>query len=385
VPVVLDEELAWIALAQARLGAAWWRSVIAAVGSARALLESSDARLGELGLNAAGVRALRQRAGPETAASVRAECERHAIAIAHYASEAYPALLREIPDPPAVLYFRGPPPAAAALRVAVVGSRRPTRYGRRIAHGIARDLAVAGVTVTSGMAYGIDTCAHEGGLVGGKSAAVLACGLDRPYPRGNRRVFEALVASGGVVSEYPPKTPVSRFNFPARNRIVTGMSRAVVIVEGAPRSGSLLSARLAADQSRDLFAVPGNIDSPMSSGTNGLLRDGCAPLIETADVLEAIGLGHRVQVASEPAAPRVQDPDANRVLAALESEPAHVDELSESSGLDGARVLELLTTLELAGLVERSAGGLFAARQRVIFARERAGPPQRGLIARLKT
>jgi DNA processing protein len=378
VPVALDEQLAWIALAQTGMSAQWWRAAVASAGSGRALVSSSDAELKRLGLTARGLAVLRSKSDPEALESTRTQCARLGVAIAEFPSSAYPALVREIPDPPAVIYFRGPPPSAMGTVVAVVGSRRPTRYGRRVARRIARDLASAGVTVVSGLAYGIDTCAHEGALESGKSAAVLACGLDRTYPRTNGPLCDALVASAGVSSEYAPGTDVQRFHFPARNRIVTGMARAVIIVEGALRSGSLLSARLAIEQGRDLFVVPGNIDSPTSAGTNALLREGCAPLLEAADVLAAVGLEAVAAPAERDAAQCPQDADARAVLAALESEPANLDDLVETCRLDGARVLELLTTLELAGLAERTAGGLFASSQRAVFTRE---APRRGRTA----
>jgi DNA processing protein len=369
----IDEQLAWIALARTSLAAAWWRDAVAAVGSARALFECDDTKLRELGLTAAGTAALRTHANWDVHERGRARCVHFGIQIAEFSSDAYPLLLRQIADPPPVLYFCGRPPAAADPAVAIVGSRGATRYGRRTAERIAAELAAAGATVVSGLAYGIDKCAHEGALKTGRSAAVLACGLDKPYPRAHLRLFEALRSSAGVLSEHPPQTSPRKFLFPARNRIVTGMARAVIIVEAAERSGSLISARLAGEQGREVFAVPGNIDSPVSQGTNRLLRDGATPFVETADVLQALEL--RASVAA-PRAPsvRLDDPDAQRVFDALDQEPMHLDHLADACGLDGTRILELLTTLELAGLAERSAGGLFARAQGHIFQSERAVP-----------
>jgi DNA processing protein len=361
-----DEQLAWIALARTALGAAWWRSAVAAAGSARALFACDDAKLTELTLTPPGIAALRAQATWDLHERERAQCAGLGIHVAEFPSAAYPSLLREIPDPPPVLYFCGPPPAAADPAVAIVGSRRATRYGRRTAERVAAELAATGVTVVSGLAYGIDACAHEGALATGKSAGVLACGLDKPYPRAHVRLFESLRASAGVLSEYPLGTPAYPSQFPARNRIVTGMTRAVIIVEAAERSGSLISARLAGEQGREVFAVPGNVDSPVSQGTNRLLRDGCAPFVETADVLQALRLPP-IGAAPCAAPERLDDPDAQRVLEALDHEPMHLDHLIATCGLDGTKILELLTTLELAGLAERSAGGLFARAQRRIF------------------
>jgi len=350
-------------LAELHLGrAGWWRHAVVRLGSARALFAADDAELAALGLTADGVRLLRDEGAWTALEKRRHASERARLEIAVFTSDAYPALLREIADPPPVLYFRGRAPAGLRPAVAVVGSRRPTRYGRHTAHGLSRALAAGGVAVVSGMAYGIDACAHAGALDAGVSAAVLACGLDRPHPRGNRHLFEALVRQGTVISEHPPGTDARPYLFPARNRIVTGMSSAVVVVEAARRSGSLVSARLALDQGREVFAVPGNIDSLTSLGTNALLRDGCAPLLDVADVFAMLGIasgdGARVARAG------VEDADAAAVLAVLEAQPSHVDRIVEGCRLDGARVLELLTALELAGLVERSAGGFALRRAR---------------------
>jgi DNA processing protein len=357
VTAAVDEELACMRLAELPVAAsAWWRRVLRETGSAAPLFAMSEADLAGLGFAPKGIAALREESRWSALEKLRVRCRRLAIEIVPFTAGAYPALLREIPDPPPVLYSRGCAPAALEPAVAVVGSRTPTRYGRRVAHLLASRLAGAGVVVVSGMAYGIDSAAHRGALGAGRSAAVLAGGLDRPYPRANRELFEALAASGCVVSEQPPGTDARPYLFPARNRIVTGMSRAVVVVEAAERSGSLVSARLGVEQGREVFAVPGEIDSPTSAGTNALLRDGCAPCLGVADVLDALGIATPSDPGG-PAPPAVQDPDAARVLAQLDARPTALDRLVESCGLDGARVSELLTALELAGLAERSAGG----------------------------
>lgn len=352
-------------LAELHLGRpAWWRDAVRLFGCARALFSAGDAELTNLGLTLEGICLLRDSRPWAALEKRRADCRRAQIEIGAFTSEAYPELLREIPDPPPILYYRGRVPADLRPAVGVVGSRRPTRYGRHTAHAVSRALAAAGVAVISGMAYGIDACAHAGALDAGLSAAVLACGLDRPYPRGNHHLFEMLVRQGTVLSEQPPGTDARAYLFPARNRIVTGLSSAVVVVEAAKRSGSLVSARLALEQGREVFAVPGNIDSPTSVGTNALLRDGCAPFIDVADVLHALGLESVCDERGEAVRPHVDDPDAAAVLAVLEARPSHVDRVVESCRLDGARVLELLTALELAGLVERTAGGFALSRGR---------------------
>ena len=220
--------------------------------------------------------------------------------------------------------------------------------------------------MASGLARGIDAAAHAGAVRGGVSIAVLAGGLDRVYPARNRRLCERVVVTGCVVSESKPGTPLRPYLFPVRNRIITGMSAATVIVEAGERSGSLVSARLAAEQGREVFAVPGNIDSPTSAGANALIRDGAVPLLAPAQVLEVCGIG--VAVAPEVAAgggecssDRELDGNASTaVVAALDPSGSHLDDVAEAVGLDGARIMELLTSLELGGFVERLPGGRFA-------------------------
>ena len=201
---------------------------------------------------------------------------------------AYPPLLREIFDPPCVLYCYGRPNVLESPAVAVVGSRRPTPYGRGMAERLARDLAERGVTVASGLAIGIDAAAHEGALAGGRTIAVLGSGLDVPYPKSNRKLFDRIAGKGAVISEFPLGTEPLAANFPRRNRIISGLAWALVVVEAAEKSGSLISAGFALEQGREVLAVPGNVTSELSRGTNGLIKDG-AKLDETwEDVAEEL-------------------------------------------------------------------------------------------------
>ena len=372
-----DDDLAWLALAELAVGDSTpWRRLAARLGGPAAVFGATDRELLAGGMNAAGIAVVRAWSRWGAMERRREQCRRARISYAEVDSAAYPGLLREVGDAPLVLYFRGARPADLAPAVAVVGSRRATRYGRRVAHELSRELAAAGVAVVSGMAIGIDAAAHVGALASGTSAAVLACGLDRPYPRSNRHLFDLLIERGSVVAEHPPGTRARRHFFPARNRIVTGMARALVVVEAAERSGSLVSARLALDQGRDLFAVPGNIDSDTSRGTNALLRDGCTPALEAGDVLDALGIEPPlVRATSDDFEVSVSDPDVARVFATLESSPMHVDSIAQACGLDGARVLELLTTLELDGLAERAAGAMYSLSARAAFARTRGKKP----------
>jgi len=361
----------WLALAELGVaGTAAWARAAAAAGGAARLFESSPAELATFGLDRVQVRALRGFGGWKRLRADCERCRRTGIVIASLADPEYPPLLRQIADPALVLYYRGMAPAVLTPAVAVVGSRRASRYGRHVAASVAGELVSAGVTVVSGLAVGIDTAAHEGALAStppagaAASAAVLAGGLDRVYPASNRGLFEQLAAKGSVIAEHAPGTAPLPYRFPIRNRLITGMCAATVVVEASARSGSLVSARLALEQGREVLAVPGNIDVPTAAGPNRLIRDGCAPLVEITDALAAIGVTPAVRQVEEKTRDdaKFADPDAATVVAALDALPTSLDDLIEATRLDGARIMELLTALELEGVVERSPGATFVLR-----------------------
>jgi DNA processing protein len=270
--------------------------------------------------------------------------------------QGYPRQLAEIYDPPRRLYLRGArPELLAGPGVAVVGARSCSSYGAQVARALARELAASGVVVVSGLARGIDGEAHRGALAaGGATIAVLGCGIDRDYPRANTELARRIVAEGLIVSEYPPGVEPAPWRFPARNRIVAGLCLAVVVVEARERSGALITADFALEEGRDVFAVPGEITSALSAGTNALLRSGAAPLLSAADVLAALGLE------GEP--PRRPPPDgpAACVLALLSESPADADDLARRSGLPAEQVAAALVELELDGHA-CSADGLYRA------------------------
>lgn len=354
--------------------------IAAVLGSARAVFDASSAELAGLGMNEAGVRAVLRFDAWDGLRARRERCTELGISIAAFDSAGYPAHLRQIADPPLILYYRGAAPGSFGPVVAVVGSRRATRYGLRVAEALGERLARRGVVVTSGLARGIDAAAHTGAVRGGVSIAVLAGGLDRVYPARNRRLCEGLAVAGSVVSESAPGTPPRPYLFPVRNRIITGMSAATVIVEAAERSGSLVSARLAAEQGREVFAVPGNIDSPSSAGANALIRDGAVPLLALDQVLAACGIDEAPSAQDGASGVKsLSDKDLEggssaAVVAALDPSGSHVDDVAETVGLDGARIMELLTALELGGFVERLPGGRFAPSAAVF---ERGAPRTR--------
>ncbi len=274
----------------------------------------------------------------------------------------YPALLREIPDPPLVLYVHGDRALLARAQVAVVGSRNPTPLGAQNAAAFARALANVGLTITSGLALGIDAAAHRGALeAGGTTIAVAGTGLDRVYPARHRSLAHAIVEHGALVSEFPIGTPARAGNFPVRNRIISGLSLGVLVVEAALRSGSLITARLGDEQGREVFALPGSIHSPLARGCHALIRQG-AKLVETAEhVLEELGpLAQLVQLASAtetPSTPPVLAPLERQVIDCLSYDPTHVDTLIDRSGLTADIISSILLQLELRGLVLAGPGG----------------------------
>ncbi len=262
----------------------------------------------------------------------------------------YPTLLARIPDPPPSLWIRGDadPGVLAEPAVAIVGARACSGYGRTVARMLASGTAAAGAVVVSGLARGIDGEAHRGALAApGRTVAVLGCGVDRDYPAAHAELAHAIVAGGGlVVSEYAPGVEPAPWRFPARNRIIAGLAAATVVVEARERSGALITADFALEDGREVLAVPGEVTSALSAGTNALLRQGATPATSTADVLEALGLETRPVAAEEP-----DDPTSVAILAALAAGSTTADGLVRATGLAAGDVATALTLLELAGRV----------------------------------
>ncbi len=265
----------------------------------------------------------------------------------------FPRLLRELHDPPPGLFLRGAADAELLCEpaVAIVGARSCSSYGHQVARQLGRELAGAGLVVVSGMARGVDAEAHRGALeAGGATVAVLGCGIDRDYPAAHRELARGICERGLVVSEYAPGVEPAPWRFPARNRIIAGLAEATVIVEARERSGALITADFALEAGREVLAVPGEITSSLSAGTNALLRLGATPLTRAADVLTLFGL--------EPDAARSPElgEHAAAVLAALSEEPAGADQLGRVTGLDAAVLATALTELELAGVASEADG-----------------------------
>ncbi|MBW2660205.1 MAG: DNA-protecting protein DprA [Deltaproteobacteria bacterium] len=270
---------------------------------------------------------------------------------------AYPTLLRQIADPPPVIYISGKKELLLKDSVAMVGSRAATVYGRRTAYSLAENLTRFSLLVVSGLALGIDAEAHRGCLAaGGETIAVLGCGLDIVYPRQNRDLYQEISDQGVLVSEYPLGTQPEGFRFPARNRIIAGLSKGVVVVEAAKRSGSLITAQLALDYGREVFAVPGQVDSHKSAGAHWLLQQGAKLVQRVEDIIDEFPGGTAPQVAAthseEKGRVAYLEPDAEKLLSLIEPYPRTRDQLLDNSGLSPARMSELLLFLELEELVE---------------------------------
>jgi DNA processing protein len=281
----------------------------------------------------------------------------------------YPDTLRSLHDAPLVLFVEGPPEVLAGLHLAVVGSRHPTRTGLDNAKAFARDLAGAGLGIVSGLADGIDAAAHSGALdAAGTTVAVLGHGPDRVYPRVNAPLARAIVAAGGaLVSEFMPGVPPRRGNFPRRNRLISGLSRGVLVVEAAVRSGSLITARSALEQGREVFAVPGSIHNPMARGCHRLIRDGAKLVETTTDILEELGLQSGAASAAAGVAasapPAGLDDEYVTLLQALGHDPVSVDVLVERTGLTPQVLSSMLLQLELKGVVSPVRGGRYVRRK----------------------
>ena len=350
-PPTLEERQALVALSQvSHIGPVRLGRLRDAFGSLDAAWQASERELREV-LDERASRAVldaRQRVSPE---ELMQRLLRAGAEVVTVLDDAYPRILREIPAPPPVLYVRGTLPRQHEPTVAIVGTRRATSYGREATMQIAGELAAAGVTIVSGLAKGIDGYAHRAAIdQGGRTVAVLASGVDIIYPPEHRQLAEQIVETGALVSDYPPGTKPDAPNFPARNRIISGLSVATIVVEAPSRSGALITVGFAADQGRDVYAVPGSILNPNSAGPNRLLRQGAIPLTSAADVLEDLELSPAASVEPEQIAFPMTDEERS-LYALVTSEPQHIDELAYGGGFTISTASALLTMLELKGLV----------------------------------
>jgi len=272
----------------------------------------------------------------------------------------YPEMLREIADAPVVLYMKGDILPQDRYSIAIVGSRTMTVYGASVTERFSGDLATMGFTVVSGMARGIDSLAHKAAIKsGGKTIAVLGCGVDVPYPPENKTLMEKIASSGCVMSEFPPGTPPDKENFPRRNRLISGLSLGVLVIEAAAESGALITARYANDQGRTVFAVPGNITSRKSDGTNRLIREGAVPVRSAEEIVEELAPVLKGFIRSKEKLKIEVNGDEKILCNLLSGEPKQVDVISRESGWPASKVLGTLLGLELKGAVKQITGKRF--------------------------
>lgn len=375
----IDNAIAWLTLMRAPgLGAATLRGLIERFGDSRKALRGTLASPATSGVAQPALVALRQ-PDENLLASDLAWLEQPEHHFIGWDSEDYPALLRRIPSPPAGLFVNGNADLLWTPQVAIVGSRSSSESGLSTARSFAKALVQAGFAITSGLADGIDGAAHASALdAGGTTLAVLGTGVDLVYPRKHHELARRIAAHGALVSEFLPGTPGRAENFPRRNRVIAGLSLGTLVIEASVQSGSLITARLAAEQGREVFAIPGSIHNPLARGCHQLIRQG-AKLVETADeVIEELGalaqtlsdaLRSRLSPRGNPDAPssratiadpHAHDPDYARLLVALGHETLSLDILSERSGLTVAALSSMLLLLELEGTVVAARGGMYA-------------------------
>jgi DNA processing protein len=288
-----------------------------------------------------------------------AKLEKLSIGCFTFSDKAYPPNLKDLPNAPIVLYIKGKLKVSDINAVAIVGSRKMTAYGREVTGKFSSELASFGVTVVSGLARGIDTEAHQAALsVGGRTIAVLGCGLDLVYPPENTQLASEIVHSGALLSEYPLGYPAIPLNFASRNRIISGLAKAVLVIEGAEKSGTLLTASHAAEQGRTVFAVPGQITSPLSGAPLFLIKNGAKMATSTKDILEELDIQIKVdREVVEKILPA--SPEEEKILAILENENLHLDEIARISSLATSIISARLTMMELKGLVKSLGGGIY--------------------------
>ena len=367
-----DQYLGWLALALTPgLGARMAGKLLRAMGSPEAIFNASLTELESHRLPAAVAQMIHTRQPMSAAAKELAQAQAAEIRLLTWDEPEYPQRLREIYDPPPLLYVRGNIELLNRHLISIVGSRRPTPYGNQMAEKLARDLADRGLVIVSGLARGIDSCAHKGALssLTGATIGVLGCGIDVIYPKENKKIFAEMEKRGAIISEFAMGTFPGPQNFPIRNRIISGMSVGVVVVEGAQYSGSLITARLAMEFGREVYGVPGNATQPTSFGPNQLIKQGAKLVTSWEDVIEELPTPIRAELLPvETATSEERALLVEKDLAPAEGtlyhllgldESRHVDDLVELSGLTSSEVLAALFDLELKGVVRQLPGKQF--------------------------
>jgi DNA processing protein len=349
-----DPRIFWVGFNLVKgIGAVRFKALLDHFGDAQVAWEAPAQELSAAGLTNRIIDNLVQVRASVDLNAIWEELAAKQVNLVTWPDENYPRRLKEIDQSPPVLFVRGELCTADEWAVAVVGTRRISSYGRQVAEQVGAFLAHNGVTVVSGLARGVDSAAHQAAMnAGGRTLAVLGCGVDRIYPPENRRLAQQIIESGAIISDYPLGTQPESYNFPPRNRIISGLSIAVVIVEAGESSGAVITSTFAAEQGREVFAVPGNIYAPQSKGTNKLIQQGAHPLLQPEDLLEALNL----TLATEQQAARTVLPaDATeaKLFEVLTHEPTHVDEICAITDLPVSQVSASLTLMELKGLVRQ--------------------------------
>jgi DNA processing protein len=354
----MDDKRFWVGLTLVRgIGAVRLRALIEHFGDAASAWQGAPDELRAAGLSEKIIERLIEARKSVDLNQLWDKIIAQGIKILTWEDELYPPRLKEIEQPPPVLYVRGELLPEDHFAVAIVGTRKITSYGRQVTEELSAFLAANGVTVISGLARGVDAVAHSAAMkAGGRTAAVLGCGVDRIYPPENRALAEQMMSRGALISDYPIGTPPDAANFPPRNRIISGLSLAVVAVEAGETSGALITAEFAAEQGREVFAVPGSILAPQSKGTNRLIQNGALPLLTPADLLQALNL---TRVGAQKSARKILPADEveAQLINTLGSEPMHVDEIRNQTGLPIEKVSAALVMMELKGMV-RQVGGM---------------------------
>lgn len=367
-----DQYLGWLALALTPgLGARMAGKLLRQFGSPEAIFNASLTTLEAQRLPAAVAQAIHTRQPLSDATKELAKAQATGCRLLTWDEPDYPARLREIYDPPPLLYVRGNAGLLSRHTISIVGARRPTSYGNQMAEKLARDLTDRGLVIASGLARGIDACAHRGALSSpvGATVGILGCGIDVVYPKENKKIFEEMEKRGAIVSEFPLGTFPAPQNFPIRNRVIAGMALGVVVVEGAQYSGSLITARLAMEFGREVYGVPGNATQPSSFGPNQLIKQGAKLVTSWEDVVEELPTPVRAELlpvetaSTEERASLIEGslgPTERPLYALLGVDQAlHVDDLVERSGLTSSEVLAALFDLELKGVVRQLPGKQF--------------------------
>jgi DNA processing protein len=348
----MDDKRFWIGFTLVKgIGAVCFQCLLERFGNAESAWNAAPTELAEAGLSLKLIERLVAVRDQVDLLQIWEQTQSRNIQVLTWLDETYPQRLQGIEQPPPVVYLREELIPEDTWAVAVVGTRRVTPYGRQVTEEIASFLAANGVSVVSGLARGVDSIAHNAALkAGGRTIAVLGSGVDRVYPPENRALADQIIGHGAILSDYAPGTPPESSNFPPRNRIISGLSMTVVVIEAGKTSGALITAEFAAEQGREVFAVPGNILAPQSKGTNRLIQQGAHPLLSASDILQALNL---TQVGQHKAERKILPADSveEKLLNAMGEEPLHIDEIRNQTNLPVEKVSATLVMMELKGMV----------------------------------